>query len=434
MERLIFGNDNAEIDDLLYQCKVSVDRAPKPILTGRWGTGKTALLFLSHQPLAKALRELDQPDERPWYIEENKLEVRSLLSLRQRAGDREVLVRSLEGIWHAEILRCICIMLSRLWVAYGSPTGSHWKTIEKIAQRGALSRSFWQRIPEIIGLLTGDATRVEAGLELQNSCGALFDGKAHTSVQRCLSDIKGHALFPSVAIEPIETPTSPVEEHAGLAQPLIVALLNLFQSSFQPSDSQLIRVSMSIPWHRCGEGDVNMPQKLVQYMQPVKWSRDRLREFINRRIEWEFRRVGRSIGRDDAWSCLFEPRVHNDYCSPPVSEDSFDYVLRHTHHRARDLQQIARRAVDSSAESRHIPVDEVLFGKGGARISGTTIRKTLQSFGPEWPQLLLIEGGRQGQRVLRACSGKDLEHVIIVPTAGAAFHGHTVFLGMLLQK
>jgi len=31
--------------------------------------------------------------------------------------------------------------------------------------------------------------------------------------------------------------------------------------------------------------------------------------------------------------------------------------------------------------------------------------------------------GRQGQRVLTGCSSKDLEHVIIVPTASAAFHG-----------
>ena len=43
-------------------------------------------------------------------------------------------------------------------------------------------------------------------------------------------------------------------------------------------------------------------------------------------------------------------------------------------------------------------------------------------------------GPRQGQRVLTACSGKDLEHVVIVPTASAAFHGHAVFLGMLLQQ
>ncbi len=40
----------------------------------------------------------------------------------------------------------------------------------------------------------------------------------------------------------------------------------------------------------------------------------------------------------------------------------------------------------------------------------------------------------QGQRVLTLCSSKDLEHVFIVPTTIAAFHGHAVFLGVLLQQ
>jgi len=40
----------------------------------------------------------------------------------------------------------------------------------------------------------------------------------------------------------------------------------------------------------------------------------------------------------------------------------------------------------------------------------------------------------QGQRVLTLCSGKDLEHVFIVPTTSAAFHGHAVFVEVLLQQ
>jgi hypothetical protein len=40
----------------------------------------------------------------------------------------------------------------------------------------------------------------------------------------------------------------------------------------------------------------------------------------------------------------------------------------------------------------------------------------------------------QGQRILTLCSGKDLEHVFVVPTTGPAFHGHAVFVGMLLQQ
>ncbi len=44
------------------------------------------------------------------------------------------------------------------------------------------------------------------------------------------------------------------------------------------------------------------------------------------------------------------------------------------------------------------------------------------------------KGGAQGQRLLTPCSSKDLQHVFIVPTARAAFHGHTVLIRMLLQE
>ena len=43
-------------------------------------------------------------------------------------------------------------------------------------------------------------------------------------------------------------------------------------------------------------------------------------------------------------------------------------------------------------------------------------------------------GTKQGQRSLNRCSGKDFQHEVIAPTATAAFHGHTVVTGMLLQQ
>jgi tetraacyldisaccharide 4'-kinase len=54
---------------------------------------------------------------------------------------------------------------------------------------------------------------------------------------------------------------------------------------------------------------------------------------------------------------------------------------------------------------------------------------------PEVPHLQnpdRVSAAKQGQRLLTLCSGKDLEQVVIVPTASAAFHGHAVFVGMLL--
>jgi hypothetical protein len=42
----------------------------------------------------------------------------------------------------------------------------------------------------------------------------------------------------------------------------------------------------------------------------------------------------------------------------------------------------------------------------------------------------LVSAIPQGQRVLTACSGKNLEQAVIVPTARAALHGDAVSLRM----
>jgi len=52
----------------------------------------------------------------------------------------------------------------------------------------------------------------------------------------------------------------------------------------------------------------------------------------------------------------------------------------------------------------------------------------------EGPALGQAEGKPQGPRLVSACSRKNLEHVFIVPTTIAAFHGHAVFVGVLLQQ
>jgi hypothetical protein len=41
---------------------------------------------------------------------------------------------------------------------------------------------------------------------------------------------------------------------------------------------------------------------------------------------------------------------------------------------------------------------------------------------------------QQGQLQLSHCSGKDLQHEVFVPPAGAALHSNAVFERMLLQQ
>ncbi len=72
------------------------------------------------------------------------------------------------------------------------------------------------------------------------------------------------------------------------------------------------------------------------------------------------------------------------------------------------------------------PDNELVFGERRLRAYRNVLgRKTIPARIVDVPQ---------GQRVLTACPGKDLEHVLIVPTTSAAFHGHAVFLGMLFQQ
>ena len=59
----------------------------------------------------------------------------------------------------------------------------------------------------------------------------------------------------------------------------------------------------------------------------------------------------------------------------------------------------------------------------------------LRSFDP-WDSNVMAEtmAGPALTNPLTPCSSKDLQHVFIVPTARAAFHGHTVLIRMLLQE
>ncbi len=70
----------------------------------------------------------------------------------------------------------------------------------------------------------------------------------------------------------------------------------------------------------------------------------------------------------------------------------------------------------------------------GTSSGGLTISGVIGGNVTIFTQNTTTSGLTQGRRVLTLCSCKDLEHVFIVPTTSAAFHGHAVFVGVLLQQ
>ena len=251
--------------------------------------------------------------------------------------------------------------------------------MQRVAKSEKATASIWTLMPSILTLVTGAEERGAALQKIHDSVDILFKEMTLSNVQRCLADIAGQIPSPVVAVEPVETPGGPLEEEPRLAQAVVTALLNLFVSQFLPSSRQLIDLRICIPWHRYVLDEVDFPQRLFEYVDSINWKVEELREFIELRIGWELRNAGRHISATgNVFQSLFESQLKNDHCDPKMSEDSFEYILRHTHHRPRDLQRLARICVLGFAAAKHIDPAEVLAGKRGVRVGGSAIREAIR--------------------------------------------------------
>lgn len=390
MDYLVFGNENAENDELLATCYVEPPSAitGRPVLTGRWGTGKTAILIHKALELERVMRGARKNPRSVWLLNESTLDLAELRGLQRLAGSTRELERALEHVWKAEIVRAACIQLADLWKHYGSPRNPHWEHVARLSTSPGVLEPLWKNAAKLAALVLRSDDDAGVLSEIQENYRRLSLSHTSEQMQLCLEDCKAWQPQPVVAIEPIDSPTSDLETEPGLARTLIDALLNLFQAQFQPSSSQLLNVRLSIPWHRYDVDALVSPQKVTQYLGHVTWNATQLREFINRRIEWEFRRVQRGTtpkGGQDAWRLLFGSNVKNLVCASRPREDSFGYVLRHTHHRARDLQKVARMAVEADAIRANTTVDDVLRRGGqGGRVSEHAIREAVRKFCAEY--------------------------------------------------
>jgi len=388
LQRPIFGDENARLDTSLYKCSVPFPSQVhgQPILSGRWGVGKTAAFLLRHRELGRALREVGREYEYIWYLDEEGLDSDTLFSLKQHYGENiSIFKRTLEELWNTEILRITARILSLLYEHYGSPSGTHWKAVRSIDFGDRYARPVWSHIADLIGAAGGDIGKAVAQA-IGDIVGA-FSNKFEEAVQDCLADIQSFETTPAVVIEPIDTPASVFEKaDVNLSQLLLVSLLDLYtrKFSFSPKRNQYIRVEIAIPWHRSVRENLREPQKLPQYMGHISWERGLLRQFMVKRIENEFTTVKRQVRQradTDAWDLLFTRSLRNNWSS--CEEDSFSYILRHTHHRTRDLMRLARNAihtqVDLSREAYpYINADQVLAGGPILEVSPTAIRSGVE--------------------------------------------------------
>ncbi len=333
------------------------------------------------------------------YLDEGALDTIQLANL--YISESEMMFgQKVELIWRAEIVRRALLLLHVLAPIYGNVSGNHWKVVAAAGHVAAFQNSLWRQLPNALKALADFSdSRVHSVEKLQLELSDIYSEKMLDVIQACLRDVRNQKIQPRIAVEPIDTPTSALEEHAGLAQSVITSLLNVYQTTFIRDEDQLLRVDVAVPWHRYSVLKINLPQKLHEYSTYLQWNESELREFINLRLEWEFRRVGRSFQRKgtlDAWSTLFESNLRNDYCNPTVTEDSFKYVLRHTHHRPRCLQRLTRKCIEKCAEKTGREVDEIMKGVGGIKIVDIHVKDAIRGATREaWDKELVVEGARR---------------------------------------
>jgi hypothetical protein len=383
----LFGDENARHDALLYDCYVEPPDAVSqaPILVGRWGTDKTGLLLYRNKDLSDALRAKGDDLEFAWYLDEARLDLYHVFNLSSYCdGNNSLLKRYLESVWRSEVIRVICLILNALYSEYGSPGGTHWDAVRRLSSAEKYKQPLWHMLSFFMGVTYGDKAH-DPLHDLRDALIRFSDDLLYRQVQQCLQDIENHPAQPVVAFEPIETPFSVLENDANLAQILVTSLLNVFLRHFYPSARQRIQLQVSVPWHRYSKADMGLPQHLFGQTARIEWSKSPLREFINKRIEYELRRIRRqpSSGGTDAWQIIFGPQIYNERCGK--TEDSFAYFLRHSQYRPRDVLRLVRKAIEFQASANRMKgaEDVLLSGEIDDRAIRAAIRKTCKDTAEE---------------------------------------------------
>ena len=327
---------------------------------GKWGIGKSAFVLHEARHLIEECEKTDDCSKDVWNIGEYSIGTASLAILRKKYADHELFKRTLENIWIAEIIRSECILFYQLRKHYESYDGDHWNQVISIGHKENRLPRFWDRIPALLFALGEINLKGLREVEkMQGTFGETLRPSTLVNINKCLIDIMGQKVKPFIVIEPIDTPRTELDE-GGFALPLVTSLLNVFTRIFikYQEPSQWIRIC--IPWHRYRPDNLDNPNRIIPYMGSIEWNRENLKDFIDRRIEWEFRRVNRRYAKRNAWNELFPRKINHRQSGQNFFEDTFLFIRRHTHWRPRELQRITRMAVENQSNRLNQSVENTL--------------------------------------------------------------------------
>jgi hypothetical protein len=364
----ILGTNQAQDDEHLLDYFIEEqEEFDRPIIVGRWGTGKTSLLLKRTQNIRNYLFDESNPFDTPWYIEEEDLNIAKISEIyEENQSSRPRTYAVFSEMWESEIWFRAIVMLKEIWrkdkARLKSPS---WNHIGKSKTTEMLPEGVWRNARLVFDLLskTDRYTRaLDAAFQIYDE---LRSKNTRKHVFQCISELNSLKIpRPVISIEPIETPFSETENQTdSLANDLVSSLLNCWYQKFRPEriDCNLV-VHVSVPWHRYFPGRTSFPDKIPNYTSFVGWTKNRLRNLISKRLVWEMNKSGNEFIMEFeqdfnlVWSKFFPEKIANAVAFNIYDrrEDSFDYLCRHTSWRARDLIVLTRECIEAHCKKNKI--------------------------------------------------------------------------------
>lgn len=353
---ILLGPDDAQDDPHILEYFVeSSKNVGKPIVVGGWGSGKSALLLEKSEKLLEFLHDTNlftREIRRTWYIVETDLDIVHVSDLIRRYDDDSI--RQSDGIykiWNAEIIRRLIIQLDAIEKKSEVDfSGNHWDVVKGLSKRDYIDTSIWKRLREII---SENIEKSRSIINVIDSFSDITSGDVHDSINACVRDVKFAGIpAPIVLVEPVERPTTLSSESSNFINFIVSILLDVWYDQFRAHMiGNEIEVYLTIPWHRYEGSDPKFPQKIGPYTSFVRWERDDLDKVIRKRLVWQAKQFGltsaRFFSEDSIWHEYFPPAIENRKIKnrPNAYEDTFNYILRHTCWRPKDLLNICRSCI-----------------------------------------------------------------------------------------
>ena len=388
----ILGTNQAQDDDHLFDYFIKEqEQFDRPIIVGRWGTGKTSLLLRRTQEISNYLSDSVDKFEKPWYIEEEDLNIAKISEVYDANKlSRPRVYAVLAEMWESEIFFRATVMLQKTWNKERNRLNSpSWDHISSSVIQQTLPDGVWKNARLIFDLLSNTdrySRALEAAFDIYDE---LRSTKTKRLIYDCISELERLEIpLPVISIEPIETPFSVSENQTeSLASDLVSSLLNCWYQSFRPErkDCNLI-VNVSVPWHRYFPGNTSFPDKIPNYTSFVGWTKDRLRRLISKRLVWELNQTGADLVDlheeefNLIWRKFFPENIENSVAFNVYDrmEDSFDYLCRHTSWRARDLIIITRECIEAHCKKKNLDAND--YFRDPEQVAPSLIRKVVAGY------------------------------------------------------